>query len=246
MNTLKIKIKVPEGEKMNWSNAGLFHGFLMEKIDTEYADKLHENGLKPYRQSVIGSKDEAIWTISTLNDEATDKIITPLLQNDLKTIEIKKKESTYNIVEKELIQLPIDSLISKYYFSDCPHIVKIKFLTPTAFKSYNKYVFYPDISLIYKSLMRKFDAFSDQLKVENDEILEQLISRSEIIGYNLKSTAFSLEGIKIPSFFGSVTLKIHGPQPLVNLATVLLRFGEFSGVGIKSAIGMGMIELDVK
>lgn len=243
MNTLKIKIKVPENERINWSNAGLFHGFLMEKIDTEYANKLHEDGLKPYRQSVIGSKDEVIWTISTLNDEASEKIITPLMQNEIKTIEIKKKDCMYNIMGKEMVQLPIDTLINKYYFSYCPNIIKIKFLTPTAFKSYNKYVFYPDMGLIFKSLMRKFDAFSEQLKVESEETLEQLSSKSEIIGYNLKSTVFCLEGVKIPSFVGSVTLKIHGPQPLVNLATVLLRFGEFSGVGIKTAIGMGMIEI---
>ena len=52
-----------------------------------------------------------------------------------------------------------------------------------------------------------------------------------------------MEGIRIPAFLGTVTLKIDGPQQMVNLIHLLLRFGEFSGVGIKCAMGMGAIEL---
>lgn len=244
MNTLRIKIKLHDNEKMSWSSAGLFHGYLMEQIDTEYAARMHENGLKPYSQSITGSSEEAVWTISTLNDEAGDKIIGPLLRNEVKTINIKKRNSIYEIIGKEMRTESIDSLISKYYFSDCSNMIRIKFLTPTAFRSYNKYIFYPDIELIFKSLMRRFDAFSEQLKVESEETLEQLVKCCEITGYNLRSTSFGLEGVRIPSFTGSITIKIRGPQPLINLAAVLLRFGEYSGVGIKSAIGMGMIGID--
>ena len=54
---------------------------------------------------------------------------------------------------------------------------------------------------------------------------------------------FHLEGVKIASFMGSITIKIGGPQSLVNLVHLLMYFGEYSGVGIKTAIGMGKISV---
>ena len=62
----------------------------------------------------------------------------------------------------------------------------------------------------------------------------------------LMSTYFHMEGVKIKSFKGKITLKIHGPKQFVNLINLLLRFGEYSGVGIKASIGMGAINVDTK
>ena len=57
---------------------------------------------------------------------------------------------------------------------------------------------------------------------------------------------FHLEGIKIPSFVGNITLKINGTRQFVNLINMLCEFGVYSGVGIKTAIGMGSIGVSQK
>lgn len=61
--------------------------------------------------------------------------------------------------------------------------------------------------------------------------------------YDLKSTTFSLEGVKIPSFIGKITIKITGTQTMANFAHMLFEFGEYAGVGIKTALGMGYVKM---
>ena len=48
-----------------------------------------------------------------------------------------------------------------------------------------------------------------------------------------------MEGVRIPGFQGEVTIKINGPQQMVNMAWMLAEFGTYSGVGIKTSLGMG-------
>lgn len=91
--------------------------------------------------------------------------------------------------------------------------------------------------------MRRFDAFSEKAGMCSEETLEQLVEYSEIVRYDLHSILFSMEGVRIPAYMGNITIKIGGPQPLVNLIHLLLRYGEYAGVGIKTAMGMGKIEI---
>ena len=64
-----------------------------------------------------------------------------------------------------------------------------------------------------------------------------------IVGYNLRSRTFHLEGIRIPSFIGNITIRIGGNKQFVNLINMLCECGKYSGVGIKTAIGMGAINV---
>ena len=65
--------QVPVFEK-----SSLFHGFLMEMIDDQYAEVLHEDGWKPYSQNLVSRDEKIYWTIHALNEEAYHKIIQPL------------------------------------------------------------------------------------------------------------------------------------------------------------------------
>ena len=75
------------------------------------------------------------------------------------------------------------------------------------------------------------------------DTLEQLYTNAQIVRYDLKSVSFSLEGVKIPSFIGKITIKMNGTQTMANFARMLLEFGTYSGVGIKTSLGMGCMRL---
>jgi len=64
-----------------------------------------------------------------------------------------------------------------------------------------------------------------------------------VIRYDLKSVSFSLEGVKIPSFIGKITIKLHGTDTMANFVNMLFEFGEYSGVGIKTSLGMGYMKI---
>lgn len=92
--------------------------------------------------------------------------------------------------------------------------------------------------------MMKYDSCSDDVDIFSDDVMEHFEKNIQIIRYKLRSYDFHLEGTKVPAFLGEITLKINGPQTLVNLADYLLKFGEYSGVGIKCSIGMGGMRVE--
>lgn len=61
--------------------------------------------------------------------------------------------------------------------------------------------------------------------------------------YNLRSNTFSLEGIRVPSFCGELEYFINAPQHIINMVHMLAEFGTYSGVGIKTSMGMGGIKV---
>ena len=103
--------------------------------------------------------------------------------------------------------------------------------------------FYPDMFNIYQSLMMRFDEVSDRGNMFNQDTLEQLAEHTEMIGYSLHSLKFELEGVRIPAFMGSITVRIHGAQTMCNFAKLLFEFGNYAGVGIKTAMGMGSVHI---
>ena len=78
----------------------------------------------------------------------------------------------------------------------------------------------------------------------DEETLEQLCENSQIVRYDLKSVNFFVEKVKIPAFIGKITIKLTGTKTMTNFANMLFEFGEYSGIGIKTSVGMGCIKLN--
>ena len=241
--TLTMELETPEELFFSYQKSSLLQGVLMEHISPDYALKLHENGLKPYSQSVIVKKGKTIWQINVLCKEAYEKILLPLLTSDFEEFELKHGEQIIKIKDKILRTESYDKLVQQYYFGEGDRNIRVAFASPTAFKRNGKYVFYPDISLMIGSFMRRFDAYAEKSSIYSEEVMEQLVNYSEIVRYDLHSVLYSMEGVRIPAFMGNITIKVGGPQPLVNLMQLLVHYGEYAGTGIKTAMGMGKIEI---
>lgn len=239
----KLSIVLEKKNDITCLKGSIFQGILMEQINPKYGEILHLNGLKPYSQSIHYVDDKLIWEINTLNEQASKELIEPLKAGSFQKIEIKHDKQILEILEKQEVTNNYQNFVNQYYFRNGNRRVRIQFLSPTSFKQNGRYVFYPDIRLIFQSLMTKFDTFADNLSVHSEEVLGQLVDNTHIIGYNLKSVRFYLEGTSIPAFIGHIEIYIKGPQPLVNLIHLLLRYGEYAGVGIKTAMGMGAMRI---
>ena len=234
---------VTDGEELTYNRSSLLHGVIMERIPGVYAEEMHREGMKPFCQNLQKAGDQTVWQVNALTSSAYENIIMPLLSDDFCSFELKHNGLTCEISGKQLITDTTEHLIEEYYLGECDRSVSILFQTPTAFRQQGQYVFYPDLRLIYSSLMNRFDQFEENQGMRSEETLEQLVGYSRITGYHLRSHLFSLEGIRIPSFTGRINLRIGGPAQLVNLVHLLLHYGEYSGVGIKTAIGMGRMQI---
>jgi len=238
----RLDMTLSGAEQLNYQMASLFHGALMEMLPEAYVAELHESMLHPYTQHLEMRNHQWHWVVTTLNDRAKDLIIDQTLAQK-KQVDIKKHELVVRIAEKNMSELTDKELSSQFYQEDAPRTISLQFLTPTAFKIDGRYVFYPDIRSIYLSLMNKYDAASKAGSMKDEDALELLCRNTSLFRYDLRSTLFSMEGVKIPSFVGKITFRMHGAQTMTNLAQMLFRFGEYSGIGIKTALGMGAVKM---
>ncbi len=240
---LTIELEKKSEVYLSHHNSSLFQGVIMEQISEEYAEKMHLSEIRPYSQYLRFEKDKILWIICTVQEEAYHKLILPLMQENFSEVYLRHNAQHLAIQSKTLEQESMEHLLSRTFFAECPRFAEIQFITPCAFKTQGRYLFYPTIRHIFQSLINKFDAGAHDFTVYTPELLSDLENNISIVSYQLRSTNFQMEGIKVPSFLGRITLKIQGPMQLVNLVHMLLNYGAYCGVGIKSAIGMGAIAL---
>ena len=77
----------------------------------------------------------------------------------------------------------------------------------------------------------------------DEDTLRELTEGSRILRYNLRTVPFPMEKIHMIGFVGSIRLRLSGPGTMARFARMLFRFGEFSGVGIKTGMGMGAMRM---
>ncbi len=240
---LKMVLKTDSNAVLNSYKASLLHGVIMEHIDREYAEGLHTTGLNPFTSNLIKKEEKYIWTVTTLNKKSYEKIMQVLLSSDFNEFVIKHNNMKVQITDKKLETKPKSELMEKFYHCEVENQFHIRFITPTAFKSNGQYIIYPDIPFIFKNIMNKYNASSNEDVFDDEDTFEQIINNTKIIRYNLMSTVFSMEGVKIPSFVGNITLRVNGTDTIKRFIRLLLEFSEYSGIGIKCSLGMGGVKL---
>lgn len=243
LRKLKICFNSESEKRLGYFTASLLQGVLMQQIDAGYAEKMHQTGLHPYSQFALRIKDGLEWHIHTLNEEAGQQIIDRILLWNPNTVHLDHKDADLHVVSMEASVDSYDDLMNRYFFENQDRFIKMRFLTPTSFKQNGQYCLFPDVRLIMQSLMNRYDACSPDSRIVSDELLRDMETYCHITGYRLRSVGFAMESIRIPSFLGEIRIRCDGPQQMINLVRMLVEFGTYSGVGIKTGMGMGALEI---
>lgn len=241
LTELRMKLEADD-PNFGYFQSSNMQGVLMEHIDAKYAEILHAQGVKPYSQSLL-SGERKEWVVKTCTKEAYREVILPLLDSGFTSFDIEKKGIHVLIKEKHSHIIKKKELLDEFYSDTGSRYLGLEFLTPASFKSNGAYVIIPDLRYIYQSLMNKYSALSENMEMYDEETLEQLCGHSSIVRYRLRSASFPIEGIKIPSFQGEIGIKMTGTDTMARYIRLLARFGEYSGVGIKTAMGMGALKI---
>ncbi len=240
----QIVLQTDPEKRLTSSIGSLLQGALMQHIDPAYGEVLHRSELKPYSQYISFGASGAIWTVQTLTEEAETQIVQPLLSGSFTSLRLEHKDLELPILSKTVTHLTEEELMQQTFFAECSRKVRLRFITPCSFKSQGVYQIFPSIRLMFQSLVNRYDAMSEKNSVFYPELLEDLEQHTMITEYRLQSRLFGVEGISIPSYQGYITLRMSGPQQMVNLMHMLLRFGTYSGIGIKTAMGMGGLQIE--
>lgn len=243
----KLDIEFTCEEKINYNIGSSLHGLLMQMIDSEYAEYLHNNALKPFSQCInkIQQPNTYLWQISTINKNAFERLITPILNFNKNTLTLTKNNIELNVQKKTIHStITYEELANKCFEENNKNKIKLKFITPTTIKVNGDYQLFPDLKTFYPSLLNKWNTFCSEISLDDEETKQHLINYSKIVDYKLRSTRFYMEKVKINSFMGVVDIRFFGPQTLTNISNLLFKYSEYTGVGAKTALGMGGVRIE--
>ena len=239
----RLTIEFSTQQDFSYRKSSNMHGLLMQLISPQWCEKLHSMQLTPCSQYLeVGERK--FWHICGLTREAYDNVIQPVLNNPASEYRIDNDTICLKILDRNLKLTPRRELVERFYDGAEPdRILNLEFLSPTAFKSNGRYVNLPDLRLIFQSWMNRFSATSDDMQMFDQEALQQLADSASVTRFRLRSMSFPLEKVAISGFAGSMTVRMSGSATMGRYARLLAEFGQFSGVGIKTFLGMGAVRL---
>ena len=244
---LDLHINFADGTRIHPFLSNVLHGIMMEHIDTNYATKLHESTVHPYRQYFFHDteSDTTVWRVIGLNQEAIINILDPLfhLPDEVFVRQQQKYlQITERIIYDETSYDELYDIFAEQSFSTL-HTVDLEFITSASFKSQGEYIPFPDVTRIFKGLLRRWNAFSENYPIRDENLSETLASLFKLHDYQLFYSPYRIERVQIPAFRGHYTLRPNTKHPLFPIAMLLLAYGEFAGIGIKTSLGMGAYRL---
>ncbi len=226
------------------SSGSVFHGALMECVGEETASALHTMSLRPYSQYICYDKDKGctVWRIGTINDDAYECIVRPVLAKSF--LYLKQKHLAVKLGNHRTAAETSFSQMADTAFCDgqVPSGCRISFLTTASFKHDKQYDIFPTLSRLFYSLLMRWNQYSPEISLEQSGLENVLAQSCRIVKYDLRSQPFSLEGRDIYGFGGLVHLRFTGNDMTSRLAALLLSMAPYTGIGIKTALGMGAVQ----
>ena len=240
----EVPLAFPEGVHAVSSMGSVFHGALMEQLPAEVAAHLHAEELRPYHQSILFTRERgAVWRFGVL-DEGLFCLLWYVF-SELAAIELRQKGFSVALGEPRLLQATSEEALADAAFAgdEVLRSAACQFLTPTSSKRDGVYQMFPDTQLILQSLLGRWRSFSERVRLDEPDLAERLAPACRISSYRLQSAPFSLERHTIYGFRGQLRFYFAGNDMVRRIFRLLFSFAPFAGVGIKTALGMGAVDV---
>ena len=234
----RITFRTAPGQALYPDSAYRLYAYLLEQLPPEDAALVHDTGTGGIGQFLQYQKDPGP-DVSTLNllQDGIGAILGPVLETMTQLCILGQ---CFSILSRERRQMTLDSLLSH---SITANRATITFCVPTAFKQNGRYTIFPQERLILQSLVMRWNESFPMCALEDPDAFDAMLAGVHIVDYQLRSTRFLLKGVRIPGFVGSCVLEAKLAPPLLQLLNSLLSFADFSGIGIKTGIGMGGVQV---
>lgn len=210
---------------------------LLERLPASVGIRQHDGERTGVSQFVRCVGDgRLVWQVSLLGEEA-EEIFAPILE-EMDCCTLRREHATLRLRQRRVLRISaVEELLSRPY----PARRQLRFVTPTAFKSRKAYDVLPTPERIMQSLIRRWNVCIPQCPIEDEdgEGTAMLARDLRCCGLQLRDCGYSLKGQVIPGTVGTMTLENRHSGFTAQLAHGLLTFAAFSGVGIKTTLGMG-------
>ena len=213
---------------------------LLSMLKEETAEFLHENSRSPISQNILArsGKGEFLWEINVFYDTLADEIAGVLAGT--KEFYAKKADIRLMIdsVQHTTVKNFADIRSRGAAMADRRNI-KFDFQTTTALKKSSEFLLFPDMELMLKNWWNSWNIIFPDTPFDDEDALNLLLRGVYITSYHLSSSVYRMKGNNIKGFFGSITIGNRLSEPMKELLNALLVLSEYSGTGVKTALGMG-------
>lgn len=220
------------------------YGMIMRLATPEFAETVHQQSMTPISQYVCATDGNAIWTVNLLGRYAENELcdavseLTECVLDDGNIISIRLKAEKHIDSFNEIMNCSCNK----------DNFTNLKFETPTAFKSQGRYVYIPNERLIIQNLVKKWNACIEDCYIEDEdnEGINSIISSVSIERFNIYDSMFRLKGSPIQGFCGDMVLRNRNKGFHKELCDALLYISQYTGIGIKTTLGMGGTRIVVR
>lgn len=231
-----ITLKCTPDHPLYADSAYRLYAHLLENLPQEDAQWLHEEGNRTISQFLRYNREKGccFWTVNILFDEVA-KFLCPLLDS---LAEVSIENQSFPILDKIIRKITAELLLHQAR-KETDNKQTISFLTTTSFKQNGRYAIFPQERLILQSLIMRWNEVFPQYVLDDEDAFQAMLAGIHIVDYQLRTSRFSLKGVRIPGFMGSCVLEARLALPLMELWNTLLLFANYVGLGIKTGLGMG-------
>lgn len=231
----------PKGVRIPQAWAYRLYSWLLEQLPAQAADQLHGDTSHPVTQFLQYSRERraAVWTLN-LRGELLCTQALPLLQS-LEQIELQDA-----VLGAQLLGVSQPMTAQALLAAGRANLsgrTRLELLSPCAFKQAGRYAIYPQETLLLQSLTAHWNDAFPELPITDEDALAALLRGVHIVDYCLHTVRYGVKGARIPGALGSLTLEARLPLPLLELWNTLLAFAPYSGIGIKTTLGMGGVQV---
>jgi len=210
------------------------HSWLMSIIKNDYDPKLQsENELRPFSMFSRLQKHNIILRFSLLFDSAAPLYEIFCTAKYINVLGLKEKLSIINKIEKP--QIKVDSLCKP-----APNEFKLIIASPATYRHNGRESNMYSLPLLLNTVSEKLHTF-ENITISNKEIIEacEQVIYTE---YNLHSVNYAIKpNVYRPGFEGELNIRPRGTNIQRDNLALLLRYAAYTGVGAKTALGMGGI-----
>lgn len=215
------------------SNLGVkLHGSLMNLIPEKMAEELHQSLFQPFSLYALNKGEIGVVKVCGLTDQA--KIICNAFANEA-GLEIFGMDCLLT----KICSMEENPVTPNEAAEKIPNRLRLKFVTPAAIKQNKKISATTSLEKYFRSVAEKYAFFEKQDNIYEEFCLH--FSRLRIENFSLKSEGFNLGGNILSGLVGYVDLDISRDKGILRK---ILAYSLYSGVGAKTAMGMGGITIE--
>lgn len=230
-----------EGLERLYSGLGVkLHGAVMGLIPTEFAERLHHSEYQPFSLFCIENPaDNTVMVrISSLNEEAELICRSLSAQQRIKIYGMKKP------LERVACQCSESLSAEALFAAPVPRVLRVEFISPAVYRSSGKCRCNPELARYLRSVTEKL-AYFEGLRSEIDtERLLNYVSTVSVERYSLNGEQYNVSGSIYSGMTGWMELAFTDrSSENATLLNAVMRYAEYSGIGAKTAVGMGGVSV---